>query len=168
MRPQLSRLVSAFEDEFTVELVPAGAEVSEDQLFVDLEADEQGRARRLELILLPHEDELFYLQFFVLLPFEATASRAADLARLIARINLKLPLVGFGMNEDEAWLFYRAIMPCSNAELDADLVLSNAWMVAYLVERFSDIIEDVATGASSLDEAFERAAAPFTATDAEA
>jgi hypothetical protein len=164
MKPQLSQILAALQEEFTTQLI-AGHDEVEDQIWIDLGEDSQGRSRRLELVFLPREDELSYLQFFVMLPFAAPADRTAELSRLLLSVNLKLPLVGFGLSEPEQWIYYRTIMPCSHRELDAELVLHTIWLVFYMVERFSPIIEQLSAGNIAIGQAFESVERLLTSTE---
>jgi hypothetical protein len=149
-RPSLDQVVAAFARELPTQVVPASEAVGEEQLLVGLEPDAQGRPRRLELVFLPHDDDLYYLQYFILLPFSAQAEHAADLARVIAAINVTLPLPSFGVSEKEGWIYFRAVVPVSNDRpLDQRLVTDTGWMAYYMVDQFQDVIEAVATGSIS-------------------
>lgn len=152
--PHLRQALAPLAEQFRVQLIPPGEDTSEPQIFAELDPDAKGRPRRLELVFLPHGDNLFYLQYFVLLPFSLEPARTADLARLLARINLRVPLVGFGMSEDDGWVFFRAIAPCPRQELDPEVVVSTAYMAYYLVEQIADVIEPVAAGDGALEDAF--------------
>ncbi|HZQ97301.1 MAG TPA: hypothetical protein VFC93_00640 [Chloroflexota bacterium] len=158
--PDLRQVVAAFAADFPTRLIPPSEDTPEPQLFVDVGPDGRGRPRRLELIFLPHDDNAYYLQLFILLPFAVVPERAAELARIVAAVNLKLPLVGFGMSEQDGWVFYRAVVPVPNdRELDAEVVSGAGWMAYYLVDQCADLLEDVATGAKTFAEgrhAFEQ------------
>ena len=163
-KPDLAQLLPAFKDEFPVLLQPANETVDRDQLFVDLGKDEQSRSRFLELIFLPaEEDQLYFLQMFVALPFYFEPAQAPDLALLIANLNLKLPLVGFGMYFEQNLPVFRAIIPCPAHELDAELIIATSWVINYQIDLFSDLIEKLATGQWTLDQALAEADALFAA-----
>jgi len=150
--PRLDQLLPAFARAFPTQLVPPTDDYDAEQLFVGLDPDGQGRPRRLELtfLLAALDADAYYLQYFILLPFSA---RAADLARITALVNVKLPFGHFGMNEPTGWVYYRTVVPVAGAPLDVELALNTAWMCFYLVDQIADLIESVADGSRSLADA---------------
>ena len=152
--PDLSQIVATFATDFPVRLVPAGEGTAQEQLFVDLGADVQARPLRLELMFLPGKEEVDHLQVFIPLPFAVVPAHAAELARIIAAVNARLPLVGFGMAEREGWVFYRAVLPVrADQELDGEVVGNTGWLAYYLVEQTAGILEDVASGIMKFEDA---------------
>jgi hypothetical protein len=152
--PQLEQVLPAFVRRFPTQLVEADQSYGENQLFVGLDPDAKGRPRRLELTFLPREeDDLHYLQFFVLMPFSVEPRFAADLARVIAQVNVKVPVGHFGMNETEGWIYFRSVSPVLPAPLDEELTVGTAWMCYYLVDQLGGLLESAADGSSSVDQA---------------
>lgn len=149
-RPSLADLAPVLGTEFQVQLSPASGSQAE-QLAVQLEPEEQGgRTHRLEMQFMPHGDDLYFLQLFVLLPWQPQASHAAELARVLLMINANLPLPGFGMQEDAGWLYFRCIVPCGNRRLDpavdGEAILASTWVAAYQVQKFEHMIEAAVNG----------------------
>jgi len=151
--PEVSQAVAAFAADFPVRAVPAGEGSEREQLLVDLGPDAEERPLRLELTFVPGRDEVDHLQLFIPLPFAVVPEHAGELARMIAAVNAVVPLVGFGMAEQQGWVFYRTIVPVwADRELDGGLVANTGWLAYYLVEQVAPILEDVANGDSTLDE----------------
>jgi hypothetical protein len=151
LAPDLVQLVSAFAAELPTRLVrsdddPAG------ELLVELTPDRRGRPRQLELAFVPRAgaDDPYFLQLLIGLPFELVPTRAAEVAHLLARVNARLPLVGFGMVEAERLLYFRATLPVApDRSLDARVVFETAIVAYFLVERLAEVVEAVVEGRAS-------------------
>lgn len=154
--PDLRTLIEPLRDEFPAELVPPAGAIDRDQLFVQLPEDEEGRARRLELIFLPDRDGVFFLQYFVPLPYEIRPDRFGDLARLMARINARLPLIGFCLLEELPLACFRCVAPCPDRPLDGEIVVNTAYVALYIVDRFGSIVESLGNGSATLEECHAR------------
>jgi len=161
-RPSLADLAPVLQAEFPVQQQPS-TPTQDGQLFVDLGADQRDRPRRLELMFLPHGDDLYFLQLFVLLPPPLLPEFAGELARVLLLINANLPLPGFGMQEAEGWVYFRCIVPCGNRKLDPNIdgeaILATTWVASYQLDQFGEVIEDVAGGACTAADATTRVAA---------
>lgn len=127
---------------FTTSLEPATEDAPLDQLFVLLQLDEPEVELILELAYVPGiEDELDdikLLQFYAGLPFAVDEASIDRWMRLVLKSNLALPMMGFGINEEDGYLYFRFVLPLPKKPSNADraLVVQSAWMVFFLVERF--------------------------------
>ncbi|HEU0052698.1 MAG TPA: hypothetical protein VFQ39_05955 [Longimicrobium sp.] len=144
---------------FDTAFVPASDEVPYDVLAVALGGDEAGDAvHQLELSFIPGMEEQLegaaLLQCFVHLPAEVPAAAEDGLRRLIALLNGRLPLVGFGWLEAEEMLCFRhAMMLPPDDRTATPLVVQAVWMIGYLLSVFADTVVEVATGARAVDDA---------------
>jgi hypothetical protein len=148
-QPQLAQIESALADEFPVQALPPSDDAPLGQLAVALDPDEQGRDRAVYLLLVPpiNDEDLYGLQYFAPLPFSVSDQDLGDLARLILLINTAVPLVGFGLSEENGMAFFRCILPAAQGRaLDPSEALHTLWMIFSLLDRFSETIEAVAMG----------------------
>lgn len=152
--PDLARAAEPLEEEgFENRLVPANETVPHQQLFVALDAEGWNSGLQLELVFVPDLEDLTVLQFFVLLPIDISRAPVAALARFILMVNRYLPVAGFGLSEQDQWLYFRHLMPCPNRELDPATIVNTVWMIEYLISRFSHPIRALVDGSMNLDEA---------------
>lgn len=158
-KPDIRQLVKAFSEEFPVTIVPRSEEVPREQLFVALPADHAGRARQLELVFLPDEDDVHFLQYFVPLEFAISPAHVGDLARVILRINASSPLIGFGMLEDLALVCFRSVVPCPKQALDPEIHVQTLYLILYILDQLGAIVEGVANGTLSHADALVKLAA---------
>ena len=154
------------EQGFDVTLVPASTEIPYDVLLTPIEAlDEQAQGWSLELSFLPTlEEELgdtALLQYFAALPVALAEGAEPPLVRLIALINSKLPLVGFGYLEPQKLVFFRHVLMLSRPSPDVSnqLAIETIYMVGYLLNSFAATVTAVATGEESVEVAL--ANSPF-------
>jgi hypothetical protein len=145
------------EEAFETRLVPAGGAIPYDTLLVGITGDEESAPGwQLELSFLPNlEDQLegvSLLQCFVAL--SANLRARAELLRFAARLNTRLPLVGFGaLDEPSLACFRHTLMLPEDAETAAALVVQAAWMISYLLTLFGQPVALVAGGEATIEEA---------------
>lgn len=92
------------------------------------------------------------LQLISYIPLNFLDSAKNDVARLLHILNKDVDMPGFGMDEKEKLIFYRAVIPCLNKEVSGeylDLIISASKAAC---EAFMGIIGVVATGTSKLDQ----------------
>ncbi len=149
-RARLLRFARAVEAEsFPTRLVEATAEIPYDTLLVALEGEESEPGWRLELSFLPGMEEQLagasLLQCFVHLPAEVAAE--GELLRLLARLNARLPLVGFTYVEEQRMICFRhlLLLPADDATATA-LAVQATWMISYLLSLFGQAVLRVAQG----------------------
>lgn len=136
-------------ESFPGHLVEATAEIPYDTLLVAVAGEEGDPGWRLELSFLPGMEEQLagasLLQCFVHLPAEIAAR--GELLRLLARLNARLPLVGFAYVEEERMLCFRhlLLLPAVD-DTAAALVVQATWMISYLLSLFGRAVARVARG----------------------
>jgi hypothetical protein len=137
------------EESFPSRLVEATTEIPYDTLLVALAGEDGEPGWLLELSFLPGMEEQLagaaLLQCFVHLPAEVTAE--GELLRLLARLNARLPLVGFTYVEEQRLLCFRhlLLLPADDAPAAA-LVVQATWMISYLLSLFGRSVARVAQG----------------------
>ena len=154
------------EQGFPTSLVLAGPEIPYDVLLAGLSDADETRQWRLELSFLPEMEEdlegLSLLQCFVHLPGEVAPDAVDELRRLIARLNGKLPLIGFGWLDAERMACFRHVAMLPRDEASAgEVVVQLAWMIGSLLGVFASAVEAVASRARTADQAL--ADTPFGA-----
>jgi hypothetical protein len=135
-----------------------GEQVPYDVLLVGVSDADETRQWQLELSFIPGMEENLdgaaLLQCFAPLAGEVPPAAEDGLLRLIARLNAKLPIIGFGWLNAERMACFRhvAVLPRDD-EAASELVEQAVWLTAYLLSVFAAAVEDVASGARSFDEA---------------
>lgn len=148
------------EQGFQTGIVTATPEIPYDVLLVGLSDVGETRQWQLEMSFIPGMEEQLdgaaLLQCFVHIPAQVPARAEDGVCRLVARLNTRAPLVGFGWLEAERMPCFRhvLILPKDRAPAGA-LVLQSVWMIGYLLTVFADTVQEVASGARSADEALD-------------
>lgn len=150
--PAVEQLVEHFSRHFPVRVQPPEGEGGASQLFVALEPDARDRPRVLELVFMP-ERELHYLQYFAVLPLAVEPSRAGDLARTILMVNAQLPIGGYGLKEEDGFAYFRVVVPCPPEPLNPEREHVTVSMIDYILRQTSGVLELVAGGEGTLDDA---------------
>ena len=146
IKPQINQLLKILNEEFTAHLIEPAGDVGLEQIFIELPNDNKGRVRQLELVILPDEDGICFLQYFIAIPIAIQSEKINDLSRLVLKINSKLPLVGFGLLEDNPLLYFRCVVPCPNQPLSDDIYVHTAHTILYIIDNFGPIIESLVNG----------------------
>ena len=146
-----------------VSLITASPEIPYDVLMVGIEAvEDEAGAWGLELSFLPSlEEELgdtALLQCFASLRVEVADGAEAELMRVIALVNAKLPLVGFGYLAPQKLAFFRHVLMLSRANqiVTSQLVTESVYMIGYLLNTFAGTITSVAGGQETVDAAIAK------------
>jgi hypothetical protein len=96
------------------------------------------------------------LQYFVRLPLELDIEALEPVKSLILKLNMGIPLMGFGVNEDDQYAYFKTVsmVPNTNAVNDETLkvLVENVYMIGFIFDTFYDFIENVATGKKTLEE----------------
>ena len=152
---------AAFEaEEFETEILPRNEEVPVDRLLVGLGADDQERERIMELAITePEGDEQPLLQFFVLLPFSATEDTFHETMRIIMRLNMNIPLMGFGISDENGMIFFRHVTVIPDEGLPQQWYSECLFLIGFSVDEFSPMIEQVASGEKTFEQIIEEASA---------
>lgn len=99
----------------------------------------------------PDADEAVILQFLLVFPFEAPATRIADILRLNALLNRYLPVGALGYDEDEGKLYLSFNLLAESRVVPAKVAVEAASMLDHAVREYKAEIEAVASGALSFD-----------------
>jgi hypothetical protein len=98
------------------------------------------------------ENQIDYLQFFVLLPINCPLERAGDMSRLVALANNAMPLVGFSISENQGWVFFRHLMICLDGKVDHKAVSETLLTMEYLIGTFGTTLEGLSSGTKTYDQ----------------
>jgi hypothetical protein len=133
--------------------VPAAIELASgiEQIMVALDSGE-----RMEIMQLPNVQAPSILQFYVPLAQAGPNVDRDGLRRLLAILNLRLPLPAVELLEPSGSLHLRYMLACLDEAIDFERVLATCRMLAYEVERFGPLLRQAAeqgekTGMSLLD-----------------
>ncbi len=137
-RPHLRELQPGFEGELPTHLDLAAPEPV---LLVRLPPDAAGRPRVLELTFLPHEDGVYFLQYFVALPWRPAPDRIDALSTAMNRCNAASPLVGFGVVPERSSAFFRCVVPVPRQQLTHDVYVHTAFVILMALDRFGAELE---------------------------
>jgi hypothetical protein len=149
--PKLNQLMESINKEFNAQIVESQNEINLTQLFVEFPKDSKDRPRQLELLILPDDDGICFLQYFVALPYTVNKKQISDLSRLMLRINSKLPLIGFGLLEEMQLSFFRCIVPCPSQPLVDDIYVHTSHVILYIIDNLGPIVESLGNGEMSYD-----------------
>lgn len=114
-----------------------------------------------ELSFLPglEEDlpEFYIMQCFVPMVLQVPVHLNLPLASLITKINTKLPLVGFGLLESHAAIYFKhnMLLPHEQQAVNSKIVEETLSMVGYLLHNFQTTFSDVALEIQTVDQAME-------------
>ncbi len=90
-------------------------------------------------------------------PTQLKESSLTDTARLLHIFNKELDIPGFGMDEESKTVFFRCLLPTHGKKVHAKLVWEMVSTVRSVCEGFSQAIEAVAMGATTLLELTQQA-----------
>jgi hypothetical protein len=166
MKKILSDLAVYLNNEgYTTQEVPASEQAPADQLFVQLNPDPLDWDLHAELAFIGDldpeknldgnkegENQIDYLQYFVLLPIVCPLEKAGDMSRLVTLANNALPLVGFSISENQGWVFFRHLMLCIDGKIDHRIVSETLMTMEYLIGTFGNALEDLASGTKTFDQ----------------
>ncbi len=138
-----------------------------EQMLVHLITDDQGRTTVAQLLFLSAlqkaagellnvgEDEsaIDLLQIYATLPFEIKPDTRPALAMLLLNLNRYLPISGFGVDDGAGVVFCRHTLFCPGGEVDTRVLLEVLDLMVLFIRKHTEILEQVATGAKSLEDA---------------
>jgi hypothetical protein len=94
------------------------------------------------------------LQMIAYLPYELKLDGMGEIARLLHLINKQLDVPGFGLDENINMVFYRAVIPCLEPEIDEKLIEAYLSTITVACRSFTGSIEALASGdVSSMEQA---------------
>jgi len=136
----------------------------EEKLVLPLTYDAKGRARALLLSVYrpPFSKEqketkdeqynLQFLQFFIPIPIPIIDNQMDEMMRLLNMLNTVSELPGFFILENDRVPFFRYNMTCTGNKVDSNLLVMTVGLLLYILEKYSDIIDKIASGSKRLSE----------------
>lgn len=152
------QILQAFLDEagFQTYLKVADSEVILERLFILTPSDNEGRLI-LEIIPIPDFGKQLnntqLLQFFVGVLVDCEKNNQEQLKKMILALNSSVPLMGWGLNEEENLVYFRHILVLPEAinyqsYLIRDVVVETTWLIFYIVDSYYSTLEAISLGAS--------------------
>lgn len=128
----------------------------EEELFVELPPDEEGREYTLRLSIQQKEMELrgetegtsvkkeSFLQLLVFFPFFVEEKSFPDLSRYLLLINKSLEFPGFGLTESDRLVYYRQVIFFPSSRVTETMLLDFIGMILMLIDSFGPNIAQIA------------------------
>ncbi len=92
-------------------------------------------------------------------PVQLQENALPDTARLLHLFNKELDVPGFGMDEESKTVFFRCLLPTHGNRVHSELVWNMISTVKSICEGFSQAVEAISLGATTLVELTQQAAA---------
>lgn len=151
------------ENKFVCLLSNANEPPLSQHLLISLGADEQGREiiLRMNFLLIPDTKEPntafplkkdAFLQFVMILPFQAEKKSEREALRMLVQLNAALEIPGFGFNEVLNEFHFRYVFFSYEEYLDKEWLLSLIMYFRTIFDLFGSWIEKIAKGEMTLDE----------------
>ncbi|MCF8361025.1 MAG: hypothetical protein K9G70_00235 [Prolixibacteraceae bacterium] len=117
----------------------------------------------LEILYAPGMEEILegfrLLQYFVRLPFAVDEGQIESLMTFILKLNMGIPMQGFGINEEDKYVYFKFITMVPEREnISNDLkevLVENVYMSGFLLNRFYETLKKLANGGMSLKKALK-------------
>lgn len=143
---------------YATHLVEKSNQIPYHTLLADVEADAMGQPRQMAMTYYPvSEDEVEFtllLQYFLEMPFTIQPEQFCATAELLSYINSKVVLGHFGITEGKARVHFRYVQALPNNEIVSKEAVSDVIiLVNFTPLLFGDVLEQIAKGQISLDEA---------------
>jgi len=143
------------------QLLDQSAELSIPSLLVPLDTDKKGRARFISLMFYPApelEDTLL-LQYYIEMPFPAEKASLPDFYALLPALNHKAVVGYFGFGDSDK-PYYRYVQALrADQRITKDHVTDVIALIVTTTDLLQDVLEDVASGKSSVEEGRKRVSA---------
>ena len=128
-------------------------------LLTNIQNDHKGRKRVVNFAFVPMPegdmDYISLLQFYTVIPCELSPENQGSLEKLIMAINCQTAIGYFGAKENkEVFLRYTYSTSASHL-ISKDEFKETLFLFVYMMEIYAEIIEDVASGKKSLQEALK-------------
>lgn len=101
------------------------------------------------------QNESGLLQMVAYLPYKIPDKSLAESARMLHILNKELDMPGFGLDEKERLIFYRAVLPCFDQKVNERLFTMHLGTTRMACETFMHLIGVVVSGAVPLDQALQ-------------
>lgn len=108
----------------------------------------------VEMIFPPGTDDFIkdfrLFQYFVRLPIGFAEGQMDELKRYILKLNMGLPLMGFGLNEEDQYIYFKSITLVPDKDKpDHDVIrtlVENIYLIGFIFTRFYEDIKKLAAG----------------------
>lgn len=97
-------------------------------------------------------DQSDLLQLLVFMPSKIKPGTEEDLARLLHLVNKEMDIPGFGMDENAAVVFYRAMLPTPDKKIDPAVLQAYIKSIHVICESLSQPVLAVASGQTTYAE----------------
>lgn len=97
------------------------------------------------------------VQLLAFLPIQIKPAAMAGTARLLHFLNKELDVPGFGMDEDAAVAFYRAMVPVKDRQLETAFLMGFLNAVQLACQTFIPVIAAVANGQTTYADVIKKA-----------
>jgi hypothetical protein len=153
----LAQLIQPLNQEgFLTRLVEADESIDVEQLFVLLDDEDPELTWQLQMMFISQVQSPTLLQFVTPLAMELGTVNLDNLSRFLLKLNTKLLISGFELNEAEEVVYYRFLLPCLDTQLDPTLIVNTIWMISYQLDRFAPLVKEMITTNSSFEQACEQ------------
>lgn len=150
-------------DNFTTKYFEPSKELPFDRLNIILPTDTDDNLV-LETLFTQGIDQIMegfrLYQYFVRLPFDIPQDKIEDMKTLILKMNIGLPMIGFGLNEEDSYLYFKSISLVPNKDdVSKDLIdvlIENIYLISFIFTRFYKMIKDCSSGKLSLEKALKK------------
>ena len=99
-------------------------------------------------------------QYFVRLPFDLDTNCKEAMKTFILKLNIGIPMMGFGYNEEDNYVFFKSIHMIPNKDdISGDMksvLTENIYMIGFIINRFYPLIKDVGEGKIELAKALRK------------
>lgn len=92
------------------------------------------------------------LQLIAFIPCNLKPTAAGDVARLLHLLNKELDIPGFGMDEGANLIFYRAMIPGHEKQIQGQTLKRYVHSIEQILKNFASLIAMIAFGASTFEE----------------
>lgn len=104
--------------------------------------------------LIRHESHL--LQMVAYLPYILPDKMLGEAARMLHILNRELDMPGFGLDESEKLMFYRAVVPCFDEKIEKRLFNMSLGTARIACETFMHAIGMIVSGTTTVDEVMKQ------------
>ena len=137
-------------------VVAQSAELPFPALLVPLEADAHGRARFMTLMFYPAAEleKTLLLQYYIEFPFSVAEAHLSAYAALLPALNHRSVVGYFGLPEGNLKPYFRYVQALQAGQPITEVQIADVVaLFSTTADLFQDILEAVASGASSVPEA---------------
>ncbi len=129
------------DDDLSAVFEPASEEFDTDRVDVaiDIEGFDEPLVLQITQIEVETDDEPEFemIQIFVPIPLELKEEAVDEIVGVLPDINQQVPLIGFNVDLEERFVYFRHVMLSPEGETGAQLVTEAVWLSQYAVDTFA-------------------------------